>query len=92
MHPRIVMIAVDYPFVRIHAAGNRRDHIKKRFCRPVEIQLQMDARRPTANVVGERQGTAPALWCNRTTQVGEQRLGVLVGDRQDRYLHDAGSF
>ena len=76
------------PLVRQLAAAQRRDDVVDRRQRPVELRLQADLRRTRAHLVGDRQRATPGFRHDRSTQCGEQGLGVAIGDRQHRDLHD----
>src|SRR5215471_5355285 len=53
----------------------------------------MDFGRARADVIGDRQRSAPCLWSYWSLQCLEQRNSVSIGDRKDRYLHyDIGVF
>src|SRR5262249_3853321 len=51
--PRIVVIAVDDPFVWIIASSDPADHVVKSLQRPVERHLQMYSRKSRPNVIGD---------------------------------------
>ena len=86
--PRVVMVAADDPLVRKRAARHLRDDVVERLRVPVERDLQVHARRPRADPVGDRQRAAPAVGRHRTLDRGQQRLRVRVRDRQDGNLRE----
>ena len=78
------MVAAQDPLVRALGAGELGDHVVGRGELPVELQAQVDARRPRAQPVGHRQGTPPLGRGGRPSHRLDQRPGVGPGDRQDR--------
>src|SRR5262249_14015650 len=78
IYPRVVVVAVDPPFVGPCRTGNARDNVAGRNDLPIEGQLHMDLRGPRAEVIGERQRTAPLQRGDRTAERGKQRPSVSV--------------
>ena len=58
--PRVVMVAVDDPLVGKLASLDAHDDVVKRPVLPVECELEVDLRRPGADVIRDRQRAAPA--------------------------------
>ena len=82
VHPGIVMIAADHPFLGELRAGNSGDHVVDFLHVPIKIHLQMNFRFAGTHVIGNRQPAAPFLRRHRSLQRGQQRLRVAVGNGQ----------
>ena len=90
---RVVVVAAQDPLVGQLAALQRGDDVVGRGQLPVELQLQVDAGRAGADVVGERQRAAPGRRRRRRRRSAlQQRLRIGVGDRQHRDLHQRRRF
>ena len=82
VHPGIVVIAADHPFVGELRAGNSGDHVVDFLHVPIKIHLEMNFRFAGAHVIRNRQPAAPFLGRHRPLQRGQQRLRVAVGNGQ----------
>ena len=86
-----MMIAPDDPFIRKFCSWDPRNNVVDRLDVPVGFYLQMHARRTRADVIGDRQSSAPGRRSNRATQRRKQRLSIPIGNRQNRNFCNRGS-
>ena len=82
IHPGVVMIAANDPFVRILGAGNAHDHVIEALRIPVEFHAHVNFRGTRSDVIGDRQRAPPCFGRDRPFQCGQQRLRVSIGHRQ----------
>src|SRR6185312_1562880 len=80
VHPRVVVISTNHPFVRRRASAQLADHIVDRLHVPVGFHHEMDSRRPGSNLVGDWERTTPAVRRNVTANGREQWLRITVRD------------
>ena len=88
IHPGVMMISTDHPLVRLCSSRQPAYHVVKSFEAPVRSDLEMDSCRSSAESVGDWEATAPCGWGEWSAQRSEERLGVTIGNRQDRYFGD----
>src|ERR1044072_1826810 len=84
VHPCVVMIARDDPFIRVLAAFNPRDHVVDSLERPVESEFQMNSRRTWSSVISDGKRAAPRVGNDRSAQFSKHRQRVAIRDRQHR--------
>ncbi len=89
IHPGIVVVAPDNPFVRILGAFHLGDHVVGRGDVPIKLNLEPNGRLAGPDMVGDRQRPPPFGRCHRPLQGAQQRQGVVVADGQYWYLQQA---
>jgi len=65
VHPRVMVIPTNHPFVRIHGPGYFCDHVVQRLDVPIGKYFKVHFRGPRADVIGKRQASAPCEMCIR---------------------------
>ena len=84
--PGIAMIPADDPLVRTLAAAHFRDDVVDRLDVPVELDLQMDLRRPGSDVISDWQRAPPRRRRHLSAECAEKWKSIRVRDRKHRDL------
>src|ERR1700722_9993663 len=86
------MVATDDPLVGIRCTWNACDHVVERFGIPIKTYFEMYLRRARTHAISNRQGAAPALRSDRSSERCQQRLRIAVGNGERRNLGESGDF
>ena len=92
VHPAIVMVPANHPFVGKRRARNFSDHIVERLDVPIRFHFQVHFCRPRPHMISNPQTASPILWSHAPLQRREQRLRVRVRNRQHRNLRNRRRF
>ncbi len=91
VHPPIVMIAADHPFIGKSCALNFSNHIVDGLDVPVRFHFEVNFSGAGADVIRHSKAAAPSFRSDAASQCSEQRLRVGVGNWQHRDFGDRGS-
>ena len=86
--PAVMVIASNYPLIRVRAAFHARDHVISSHHVPVELGFHSHPRRARPEVIGDRQVAAPLPGHHFTIHRGQQRQRIAIGNRQHRNLRN----
>ena len=82
VHPGIVVIAPDHPFIGFFTSRYSRNDIVNGLDVPVEFEFQMDRSFSRTDMVCEGQRSSPIFRSYRACKRTEQRFGIVIADRQ----------
>src|SRR5438093_2407946 len=86
--PRIMMVALDDPFIGKSAPLYARDDVIRGVKIPVAGNLEVHQRRSGAQVIGRRESAAPRFRSYRAPDIPKNRQGISPADGHDRYLRN----